>query len=182
MSDLGPPLSSRERRRLIEERLARKWNRYSQASIDRLLELIDKRATYAQIIERTDFLDKHAIRNFLSNNGYENKVKRRIQVHSQELLGEVWVLLHQGLSTSKIAAKVNKTKGSIVGIIWRYDLRQMKERPDYFVCKYAKYRKLESPLGKHSPALAVQTATGSSKSSPLPGPVCSYRGVTLAHV
>lgn len=67
--DLGPVLTEAERLEIFKQRMQVRYWKYSQATRDRIRELIGMGATYAQVYERVEFQDIDNLRSFCSRHG-----------------------------------------------------------------------------------------------------------------
>lgn len=234
MCDLGPPLTEAERAAGLRRQMSNPRMAHGPEVVERVRELIEAGATYAQIRNRVPVDKLNQVRSLCYAHGMRTKnpqpggnrlslychtqtrrlikegagyiglvegagfpnvnaarafVRRhnlgpvkllRQRPNEDKQIEAIWLLVRERLSVDKIAARTGRNRNMVSGIIWRYGLRGMTQRPKRFKCIYGKTK--ETPLSMSSPDLAVQVAAGPGHSPRAPGPVCSYRGVSLAHV
>lgn len=98
---------------------------------DWVQKLIDMGLTYDQIGERCGRTGK-AIYTGAARWGLRRPRRRAVSKIDPELIERIRQFLHQDYSYSDIGLIVGKTRFAVAGIVWRFGLNDLTERPESF--------------------------------------------------
>jgi hypothetical protein len=156
LSDLPPKIGRREKRLLTAERYARTSRAYSEADKQLLIKLLAYGLSSNEIVERTSFINRVAVYAFCRLNGLPLPHDFRAAKISDDDIEKVRHLLnHERLTYKMIGERLSWTTSKVAGIVWRYGLNGMKERPEIFELRYGqevshKHRCIKKPKRQHA--------------------------------